>query len=337
MPVHVCIYCLRELQADAFTTEHVIPQAFGSFDNNLTLNDAVCGDCNQFFGDELERIFARDSSEAYERVHRGLKSPAELHHLFHYRLTFALAMEGQWLGLRLALKTENGMIVVGPVPQVRFSNRRGDRYIYVTEIELTEQGENSLREVDRSAGIAVFSPTREIEERLIETLENIGIQFEKRGDIEPPRIEEADVEIAVQAIIDPIIRRCVAKIAFNYLAYTSGADFVRGRSFQAVRSFIKEGQVPNYPLIRISSVPILADDLRYLRQTDGHLVTVNWTPDGRHVIAQLSLFNRITYHVILAREYLGVWRQIRRGHHFDISSRSISELTPTSLIVPRLR
>lgn len=335
MPTHICIYCLRDLDADAFKTEHIIPQAFGKFDDNLTLNESVCGECNQFFGDKLELIFARDSSEAYDRVVHSLKSPAELHDLLHHRLTFALAMEGEWTGLRLALKTENGMAVVGPVPQVRFSSNRGDEYIYVTEAELEEPDESLVRAIDRMGGIAIFSPSEEIEGRLIEALARISIHFEQQGDIAPPKIDKAEVEIEVQAKIDLIIRRCVAKIAFNYLAYTSGAGFVRGESFHAVRSFIREGQEPDYPLIRISDEPILTDDLRHLRQTDSHLTTVNWTRGNRHVIAQISLFNRITYHVSLARNFFGIWRPIRCGHHFDIGLRSISELVGTSLIVPR--
>jgi hypothetical protein len=335
MTTHVCIYCLRDLDADAFTTEHVIPQAFGRFDDNLTLNESVCGECNQFFGDNLEGIFARDSSEAYDRVLHGLKPPAELHDLLHYRLTFALAMEGEWTGLRLALKTENGMAVVSPIPQVRFSSRRGDKYIYVTAAELEDPDGRVLEEIDRTGGIGILSPSEEIEGRLIEALARIGINFEQQGDIAPPRIDEAEVEVEVQARIDPIIRRCVAKVAFNYLAYTSGADFVRGESFHAVRSFIREGREPNYPLVRVTDEPILADDLRHLRQTDGHLITVNWRPDNPHVIAQISLFNRITYHVSLARNLWGIWRPIRCGHHFEIGSRSISKLVGTSLIVPR--
>ncbi|MCH9012826.1 MAG: hypothetical protein IIA68_07190 [Proteobacteria bacterium] len=70
MLTHKCIYCLRDLDASDFRTEHVIPQAFGTFENNLTLNESVCGECNQYFGDNLELIFARDSFEAYDRVRR---------------------------------------------------------------------------------------------------------------------------------------------------------------------------------------------------------------------------------------------------------------------------
>jgi hypothetical protein len=50
-----CIYCKVEKDAKYFTkVEHVIPQSFGHFENNLTLRNVVCDDCNQYFGDNLE-------------------------------------------------------------------------------------------------------------------------------------------------------------------------------------------------------------------------------------------------------------------------------------------
>lgn len=46
-----CVYCLQDKSPTAFTkAEHVIPQSFDVFKNNLTLIDLVCDDCNQLFG-----------------------------------------------------------------------------------------------------------------------------------------------------------------------------------------------------------------------------------------------------------------------------------------------
>ena len=74
MPELKCIFCLEGDPAEGFNTEHVIPRAFGTFENNLTLTDMVCRSCNQFFGDNLELIFARDSFEAYDRILHGLNT-----------------------------------------------------------------------------------------------------------------------------------------------------------------------------------------------------------------------------------------------------------------------
>ena len=71
-----CIYCLESKPESAFNREHVIPEAFGVFANNLVL-DCVCEDCNTYFGKHLDLVVARDSIESLDRVRVGLKKPSE--------------------------------------------------------------------------------------------------------------------------------------------------------------------------------------------------------------------------------------------------------------------
>src|SRR4030042_5961695 len=73
-----CIYCLEKKPIGCFKkTEHVLPQSFGRFKNNLTLNHIVCDDCNKYFGDHLEISLARDSFEGISRFEHSLKEPKE--------------------------------------------------------------------------------------------------------------------------------------------------------------------------------------------------------------------------------------------------------------------
>jgi len=52
-----CVYCVEDKPLSSFTkVEHVMPQSFGLFTNNLTLVNTVCDDCNQYFGDNLEIV-----------------------------------------------------------------------------------------------------------------------------------------------------------------------------------------------------------------------------------------------------------------------------------------
>lgn len=69
----VCIYC--RATGAPFSRDHVIPEAFGKFENNFVLT-CVCSECNQFFGDELELVLGRNSREAILRLHHGVKAPA---------------------------------------------------------------------------------------------------------------------------------------------------------------------------------------------------------------------------------------------------------------------
>ncbi len=59
-----CIYCGSD-RPPRVKREHVMPQMFGTFKDNWTV-DFVCDGCNQFFGDKLEVYLGRDSMEALQ-------------------------------------------------------------------------------------------------------------------------------------------------------------------------------------------------------------------------------------------------------------------------------
>jgi hypothetical protein len=74
----VCIYCKIEKSLDEFNREHVLPEGFGRFRNGLVLHDAVCRDCNTYFGEVLDSALARSSSEGLERYSWHVKPPKEV-------------------------------------------------------------------------------------------------------------------------------------------------------------------------------------------------------------------------------------------------------------------
>lgn len=48
----------------------------------------------------------------------------------------------------------------------------------------------------------------------------------------------------------------------------------------------------------------MAGDMPRLRQTNGHLITFNWNYTQMGLVAQVSLFNAITYHVLFCLHVL---------------------------------
>ncbi len=310
-----------------------MPQAFGTFENNLTLKDIVCTDCNHYFSKTLELFFARDSIEAYDRIRLGLKPSNKVFEFPQDRLTFSLAAEGEWCGLRLRLRSEGAAAVVDLVPQVGLRKKGRPEWIYLVEEELAEASSPLPDDMARKNGVKIIAPSEVVEKRLVSLLAKKGINFQKTGRIASP-IKPGDIQIYINTRIDPIIKRCVAKIAFNYMTCATGRDFALLEDFNVTRSYIRFGDAPTYPIVVADDNPILANDFRTRRQTEGHLITVNWTPDKRHVVGQVSFFNRVTYRVSLARNFSGLWHDIRSGHHFDLGSRRVSRLAATSLIVP---
>jgi hypothetical protein len=102
--------------------EHVLPQSFGRFENNLTLHETVCDGCNKYFGDNLEIALGRDTYEGGLRFDYGLRQPSEFKSLGKKTRLTVRIHEGEFKGAYAYREySENqGRIIVKPVPQVGF-------------------------------------------------------------------------------------------------------------------------------------------------------------------------------------------------------------------------
>lgn len=229
-------------------------------------------------------------------------------------------------GLSLKYGYEHEELVMQPVPQVGFPRRDGNGRVFVTERDLAETPKPLPTEADTTGPNLLVFNTEPVKERLIQILRarNISGPIGDEGLL--PKQYGDEVWVEVKAVIDGIILRCAAKIAFNYLTKTAGISFVLTRDFDPIRCYIRYGVDPGYHIVRIDQHPILADDTVNRRHTNGHLITTGWSPDRRHIVGQVSLFNWATYRVSLARGFSGLWRELRSGHHFNIESLDVEPL-----------
>lgn len=322
-----CIYCLEDKPKDRFRkTEHVLPQSFGTFESNLTLRGVVCDECNQYFGDHLELALARDTFEGHSRFIYGVKDPEEFRPFGRRSRIIIRIKEGPFKGAYAyrEYSAEAAQVVLQPLPQVGFLMAPSQKYEYFlldeipNEQQLRERGFESQHE-RAICGIAVD------EEPLRERLAEKGIQFRYRAEIVPPR-QSQSLLCEVEGTIDQNIFRAIAKIAFNYLLYWQGLDFLFESPFNTARRYIRYGETPGYKMIAIRDEAILADEPIVGERRLGHLITTSWAQDGVSVLGQVSIFNWVTYCVSLLRDYTSTCRDIRRGHFFDVSTRKILEL-----------
>ena len=283
--LRVCIYCMKERDRPAFMgREHVLHRAFGRFQNNPTL-DCVCDECNGYFGEMIDLDYARDSVEALLRLLHGTKPAREVDELRGSRVSVILSGDDpDWRGCHVEWLEEDGEVVVSLVPQVGFRQRGETKWTFLTEDTLRDATQPLPPGAD-GGEIRPISKSEEMDERLIDVLLQRGIKFQKTGTTGgPPPSVEGLAPLDLEARFDDMIFRCVAKIAFNYLAWRQGAEFVRSDGFNALRAFVRYGKRASYPLVAVRTAPILADDTPSTRQTDGHLVTAAWTRDSRHIV-----------------------------------------------------
>lgn len=327
-----CIYCKQTKPvATRFRgRDHVVPVAFGSFERAPTL-DCVCDECNHILGRELEQPMARESGVGLLRYVFGLRPGTDLRNFQAGSVQVTLD-GGLWHGVRVQLSYESqrGDIVIIPQgPQVGFKRRGRDGYEFFLMGELND----SLRhraDLDIEARPLVFLPDSARDE-MLRRLEAVGIHKEYEREVAGPGTPGELISVEMSSQINTRLRRAVAKIAFNYLAWIHGCGFATEAMFDDIRTFVREGRNPSFPMVAVSMEPILADDTRVERQTNGHIVKINLNVTGLVLAGWVSLFNGPTYSVVLARPFRGVYRpDLRRGHLFDWEGGRIQELTAVS-------
>jgi hypothetical protein len=334
--LHECIYCQRSLAAKDFTREHVLSRAFGTFADAPVLHNVVCRACNQFFGDYLETRVARSAFEGMLRYQRGAQTPDREMLRLRY-VEFTLPEGSAWSGVRLNLAWRDGRLVVDLISQAALFDRATSRWVHCTDAEIEAGALSTMAALD-TANARIYGRSDQDRDRLLALLAKQGITFGKLEEMSPPAglFDGGDIEVEVTFTINKGIRRCMAKYAFNFLAFVGGPAFVLESDFDAIRRFIRHGDTPGYELVRERFGPILKDDSATRRQTSGHLITVNWGASGVDLVGQVSLFNSVTYSVSLSRNYSGaLWRPLRSGVHFNLRDRTVQPLLPVSpLLVP---
>jgi len=326
----VCIYC--RATGVPFNRDHVIPEAFGKFENNLVLA-CVCKSCNQFFGDELELVLGRSSREAILRLHHGVKAPSGAMQLKYDNVELTVDEPGPWRGARIILTVDPSgtKLDTRPMPQVAFRNEGQSTWKWVSERGLDDRSVADPYRDPRSV-IQVVGASPDDVQRLTAKLASIGIHYNQKGQLPQPARSDGTVLTRLASKVEDRILRAIGKIAGNYVAYTRGADFLLEPDFDHYRMWVRHGVVPPWgTTVAVVATPILALDSLEWRQTNGHLTTFDWNRRGDGLFAQVSLFNDLNYKVLLCPAYTGLVRDIRTGHHFDLQSREISVLAAAAL------
>lgn len=330
-----CIYCLEEKPVNCYKkTEHVLPQSFGKFKKNLTLNKIVCDTCNKYFGDNLEILLGRDTFEGMTRADHNVikaedfKSPGKKSRLA-IRVNEGLC-KGAFAYREYS--EEEGMIIIKPIPQVGFKKIGDTAYEYfpLNGIPEKEHLENNY-DLTGAKSIVVLGCAFEVAQK---HLTEKGILFHEDGAAYPPE-RDAGIECEVTGTIDQIVFRAIAKIAFNYFAYWAGSERVLDNAFHPIRRYVRYGEKTTYPFVVIIEKAILGDEPLEGKRRLGHLITFGWSQNRLSLVSQVSLFNWITHSVLIAKDFRDKEFNLRKGSFFDVANNDILELAPGDSIKKR--
>jgi hypothetical protein len=222
-----------------------------------------------------------------------------------------------------------------PVPQVGFERRDRTGWDYFTESELREAGDLRARfETEWEAGVKhVVAPTQDVHERLMALMREHGVPL-KGKDLESGITPEGMGEASVAWIFDLTLARAIAKIAFNYLAKTQGAEFARRPEFDAVRQFIREGEGRPPYFVQPQEGPVV--EHRFGGPPPRcHVITLYWAEDQPWILCRLSPFNHHAYLVRLCTDLRGpLVREVKSGHLFDLDTLEARQLERTRIAPP---
>lgn len=320
-----CIYCLEDKKRSCFSKEeHVLPQSFGRFDNNFTLIDTVCDDCNQFFGDNLELSLARDTFEGGTlRYETGIKKLNDFKSLGKRSQMIYKYLEGTHPGIYVYREySKENNFTIHPCPQVGFLKNSGGYEWYLLKDIPTKE---TLKNGEYNLSDSKFCIILGCDESEAETI-FAGLGIKKGNSSTVHNDPHGKVLIEVQRELDEIIFRTVAKIGFNYLAYWQGKEFVLGDSFNTIRDYIRWGKIPEIPVRCVIKDSFFPDEEKAGKRRNGHIIVIYWDEKEASLVVRVSLFNFIQYVIRLAKDDGPKYKKIKKGHFFNIRQKNILEL-----------
>lgn len=319
----VCVWCRQEKERSAFNAEHVLPQSFGTFEQNFTLIELVCEECNSRFSKELEPYLARDSLEGFDRYGYGLKSPSDFKSLGTRSTTRSEITEGQYAGALGYTIPGRESLGVTPFPQVGFASAEAGPFRWFMLDQLP-----SLEDLKRDGhGGSVHIRLCECDPKeATRLLADKGIHLTLTETLAPPTDR-----VWVEQVFRPQLphRRALAKVALNYVAFQFGRDVALEPRFDAVRDLVLRGVEPSYPYYSIDEEALIDGDKEGGARAHGHAIVV--VEHGDEVEAIVTLYNRLRHRLILANSPGTPLPP--RGHFFDPSSRKILPLEPAFRIL----
>lgn len=317
-----CIYCLEYRDESMFDRDHVIPQAFGTFEPDNMVIHCVCRKCNGGLGRTIEQKMARDSMEAIERIKKGLKKPAEWKARgANGSIRVEVTQEGPTKGVSgyYGIGPDGASLTVDIAPTIGISKTEDGPFEWFMPEKFPAKSSLSSRGFEKGDTfyIAYWGMPRDAAAQVLGAQ---GYEFNSVAERWPTT---EPVAVHVYAQIGNSEFRTACKIAMNYVAATRGANYVMLPQFNEARSFIINGTEPTTRLVRLAE-PIPVERIANDKTVQGHFVAARYEAD--RVVVQVSLFSRFQYVVALTNvPFAIVHPNWGTAHIFDLETRTVEE------------
>jgi hypothetical protein len=298
----------------------------------MTLNDLVCKECNQYFGDNLELALGRDS--VFGIVYRsiaGVVTPPKFNKVIRHKRTriepsISCPEYGDLL-VDLELLPE-GNFKATIANQIIVMNSTKGRQVHFRVDRLPHKKVLlSLGLKPEEGWIKFFSYADDIPLRVAqfnEALKKADICLMlKEQQFRRLNLKQRNQPLIFKSIIDEPIQRMIAKIVFNYFLYQYPKMTALSDSFREITQFIRYNLKAAQFLMVMDYKP-LSTNLEQVQSSEfaWYRITTFQSPSNNHILGQLVLFNKIQCEVVLSRSY-PIRGIPRKSSIFDIENKRI--------------
>jgi hypothetical protein len=269
----------------------------------------------------LETWLGRNTYEALLRLRFGQKPLSELTEFQGKGVAIRLPPGSPWAGalLRLIADSETGELKVDLRAQVGVKRPADTEFRFFTDDEFRTAPDEQIGK-ERGSAFKIVGLGESGSEEMIDIVRARIPGFRIDGSMPSPPADGGEIIVAITATIGGLLARSIAKIAFNYLSYVSGTNFILDSAFNDIRRFIRYGEGNWRTFVKTRAEPIVVNDRIWYGSIRAHLITIDWPGREQTIVSSLSLFNETMYDI-----KLGVDPRYC-GDRFDLATHSSGKL-----------
>ena len=178
------------------------------------------------------------SAEGVPRFSYGLATAGQIGNVGTKDIEFKIAECGDWPGARVVMKLDAaGNARVDLLPQAGARRDASEPMTWYLEKDVNADFAAKYPKGSEFRIMGGDGDFDRLEKRLISVVPTLR----KHGTLTPPIGKDGKVGIQFINNFDAAVGRFLAKVAFNYLAWFMGPEFVLRPEFDPVRNFIRHG------------------------------------------------------------------------------------------------
>ena len=297
-----CVYCL-EIKPMPVKGEHIILKGLGGRATTLE----VCGECNQFFGDNLDIEFLRHSRIALLRFYDPAVTDGQVGDKQFHGSEWGFWDSRVYNDGDVEILSQVAIIGTQWVAAVRMDKQDEIQKIIDSFVGVDTVFKETIDDIEHHhpprAIITPRAKMHQIRGRTQADVDHVKAALKKGGGV-PGAAKLLDIvgtEMLMRLSMDPnMVGRCVAKMAFNFATEVLDVDTMVQPSLNPVRAYIRGTDVRDVFITKLPNGQIDAQcDERYVDRWYGLPLSRPALPTAHHAIQLLVLDQSLGAYVAL--------------------------------------